>query len=63
MKLGTIVTATDTNPLYLEFIPNFITAWNKLVPEADVHVVLISNEIPTEYMKYKDNIKLYKNIL
>ena len=62
MKLGTIVTATDTNPLYLEFIPNFITAWNKLVPEADVHVVLISNEIPTEYMKYKDNIKLIKPI-
>jgi hypothetical protein len=60
MKLGTILTATDLNPLYYEFIPNFIKAWNILFPDADVVVVLIADEIPEHLEQYSANIKLFK---
>jgi len=60
MKLGTILTATDLNPLYSEFIPNFIRAWNILFPLADVVIVLIADEIPEELKQYEKNLKLFK---
>lgn len=58
MKVGTILTATDTNPLYCEFIPNFVRAWKKLIPEADVCIVMIAHEIPAEYKPYAQHIRL-----
>jgi hypothetical protein len=58
MKLGTVLTATDTNPLYCEFIPIFIKAWKTLFPEVDVIVVLISNELPDSLIDYSENIRL-----
>jgi hypothetical protein len=62
MKLGTILTATDLNPLYSEFIPNFIKAWNILFPLADVVIVLIADEIPDNLIQYEKNIRLFKPI-
>ena len=32
MKIGTSVTATDLNPLYSDFIPNFVKAWKTDLP-------------------------------
>jgi hypothetical protein len=60
MKLGTILTACDLNPLYSEFIPNFIKAWNILFPLADVVIVLIADEIPDNLKQYEKNVKLFK---
>jgi len=62
MKLGTVLTATDLNPLYSEFIPIFIKSWNILFPEADVVVVLVADEIPEYLKEYSKNIKLFKPI-
>jgi hypothetical protein len=62
MRIGTIVTATNNNPLYIEFIPMFVKAWKKVLPEADVHILLIAESIPVEYNDYKDYIKLVKPI-
>lgn len=62
MKIGTIVTATDLNPLYIDFIPLFIKAWNKIIPNADVKIVLIGEEIPENLQKYSNNIVLIKPI-
>lgn len=62
MKLGTIVVATDTNPLYLDFIPNFIKSWKTLVPEADIHIVLIADSIPEKFQEYSQYIKLFSPI-
>jgi len=62
MKLGTILTACDLNPLYSEFIPNFIKAWNILFPDADVIVVLIADEIPNYLKDYEKNLRLFKPI-
>ena len=47
MKIGTVLTASDLNPLYSEFIPNFIKAWSILFPEIDVVVVLVANSKQT----------------
>jgi hypothetical protein len=62
MKLGTILTATDLNPLYSEFIPNFIKAWNILFPDADVVIVLIADEIPENLKQYDKNLKLFRPV-
>lgn len=62
MRIGTVVTATNDNPLYIEFIPMFVKAWKKVLPEADVHILLIADSIPIEYVSYKDYIKLIKPI-
>lgn len=62
MKLGTILTACDLNPLYSEFIPNFIKAWNILFPHADVIVVLIADRIPDSLNAYAKNLRLFSPI-
>lgn len=62
MKLGTVLTACDLNPLYCEFIPLFIQAWSTLFPEVDVLVVLVANEIPSFLKDYSKHIKLFNPI-
>lgn len=62
MKIGTVVTATDLNPLYCDFIPNFIKAWSILFPEVDVVIVLIADTIPDYLANYSSNIHLFKPI-
>jgi hypothetical protein len=62
MKIGTVLTATDLNPLYSGFIPIFISAWKKLIPEADVIIVLIADTIPEEFIEYKEHIRLFSPI-
>jgi len=62
MKIGTIITATDINPLYCDFIPMFIKAWNKILPNADVKIILVAESIPENLIEYKNNIILYKPI-
>jgi hypothetical protein len=62
MKLDCILTATNDNSMYIEFIPLFIKAWKGLVPEADVKIVLVANEIPDEYKSYSEHIIIFKPI-
>jgi len=61
MKIGTIITATDINPLYCDFIPMFIKAWNKILPNADVKIILVAESIPENLIEYKNNI-IFHNI-
>jgi hypothetical protein len=62
MKIGTIVTATDTNPLYCDFIPMFVEAWKCLFPECDVCVLLIGDTLPKHLEKCKESIRLIEPI-
>ena len=62
MKLGAVVTATDLNPLYADFIPNFIKAWKTLFPDAQVVIAVIANEIPLLYEPYMEFLRLVKPI-
>jgi len=59
MKLGAVVSASDLNPLYCNFIPVFIDTWKLLFPKIIVKVVLISDNLPEYLNKYKDNIVLF----
>ena len=62
MKIGTIVTATDLNPLYCDFIPNFVKAWKAVIPEADVRIVLVADSIPDALMPWAEHLVLSKPI-
>lgn len=62
MKLGTVLSAADSNPLYCDFIPYFIKAWLKLFPEINIVIVLVSETIPVDLEPYKHHIHLYKPI-
>ena len=62
MKLDCILTACNTNELYIDFIPIFIKSWTKLYPNVDIKIVLINDIIPTKFEEYKDNIILFKPI-
>jgi hypothetical protein len=62
MEIGTVLTATDTNPLYLEFVPLFIKSWSILFPEVDIIIVLIADSIPDILKEYSSNIRLVSPI-
>ena len=62
MKLDCILTACNANPLYMNFIPIFIRAWNKLYPTVDIKIIYINDIIPEYLEQYKNNIILFKPI-
>lgn len=62
MSLGTVLTATDLNPLYLDCIPLFVQAWTTLFPEVDIVIVLIADEIPSHLQKYSKYIRIFRPI-
>lgn len=62
MRLGTVLTATDLNPLYCDFIPYFVDSWRVLFPEIDVVVVLVADRIPDKYSAYASYIRLFAPI-
>ena len=49
MKLDCILTACNTNELYIDFIPIFIKSWTKLYPDVDIKIVLINDIIPDKF--------------
>jgi hypothetical protein len=60
MKLGTVLSAADANPLYCDFIPYFIKAWLTLFPTVNIVIVLVSESIPHGLTIYKHHIHLCK---
>jgi hypothetical protein len=62
MKLGAVLTATDDNPLYVDFIPSFIKAWKTLFPNVKIVIVLVANSIPENLVPYAEHIKLFSPI-
>lgn len=62
MRIGTILTATNANPLYTEFIPIFIESWNKILPGADICIVFVADYIPDNLKIYDKHLRLFKPI-
>ena len=62
MKIGTIISATDNNQLYSEFIPIFIKAWNKVLPTVDIKIYYVDNSIPDNLKEYTQYLELVKPI-
>ena len=59
MKLDCVLTACNNIPMYIDFIPNFVKAWNKLCPNVDVKIILIHDSIPEKFKEYEKNIILF----
>jgi len=59
MKLSCVLSACNLNPAYSDFIPMFITTWEKLYPTVSVKVILISNLLPKKLQQYQSNIILF----
>lgn len=62
MKLDYVLTATNNNSNYIDFVPNFIKAWKKLYPQVKPLVIVINNSIPENLKEYKDNLVLFEPI-
>lgn len=60
MLLTDVLTSCDLNPLYLNFIPSFIKAWKILFPTINIHIILIANEIPHNFLHLQQYIHLFK---
>lgn len=58
MKIGTVVTATDSNPLYTDFIPLFIRAWKHVLPEADIRILYIGESLPDKFHRHAQHIQV-----
>lgn len=62
MKLDTVLTAVNDNPLYIGFVPYFIRMWKLLYPDVNVKIVLVAEYIPENLKEYNDNLILFKPI-
>jgi len=62
MKLEYVITSSDLTPMYLQFVPIFISIWLTLFPDIKPIVVLIATEIPEELENHKQYIRLFKPI-
>ena len=54
MKLEYVITSCNLNKLYCDFIPIFVKAWKKLIPDIKVKIILIAEKIPEEYQSYDE---------
>jgi len=59
MKLSCVLTATNDNELYSDFIPIFIETYKKLMPDVLVRIIYVGEKIPEKFNKYKDNLILH----
>jgi hypothetical protein len=60
MKIDTIVTAVNTNSSYLQLIPFFIYTWRTVLPNVNICIILVADEIPLEFLHYKNFIILHR---
>jgi len=58
MKLDCVLTATNANEMYIDFIPIFIKTWKKLYPTVDIKIVLVAESIPEKFIEYTNYIIL-----
>lgn len=63
MKFDCVITSSNDNPNYSEFIPIFIKTWKKLYPNVDVKIIYIGDKIPDKYSQFKDNLILFKPLI
>lgn len=61
MKLSLAVVSSNENEDYLSCFPIVKEMWNKIVG-IDCKLILVASQIPEKYMKYKDDIILFKPI-
>jgi hypothetical protein len=60
MIIDCVITATNDNPKYVNFIPLFIKMWKYLIPNIDVKIIFVSTYIPKKFKEFEKNIILFK---
>ena len=61
MKIGKCLVSCDANPLYIDFFPLVFRAWRDILG-IEVELALISDEIPSELIAFKEHITLFPPI-
>lgn len=59
MKIRCVLSACNTNSMYMDFIPIFIRSWKKLFPEVEIKIIIVAKRIPNEYVKFSENLILF----
>ena len=59
MKIDCVLTSCNLDPMYIDFVPIFIQAWNKLYPYIDVKIILIADKIPEKLIEYSNYLILF----
>lgn len=59
MIIDCVLTSCNLDPLYIDFVPIFIQAWNKLYPYIDVKIILIGEKIPEKLLDYSNYLILF----
>lgn len=62
MKLDCVLACIDDNSLHLDFVPIFIKTWQKLYPSVHIKIILVSKNIPMDFIEYKKYITLFEPI-
>lgn len=62
MRLDTVLTAVNDNPMYIGFVPYFIRMWKLLYPTVDIKVVVVAEHIPVHLKEYDNHLILFKPI-
>lgn len=62
MILDCVLTASNLNEVYVDFIPIFIKTWKKLIPKINIIIILISDKLPFNLRKYSSYIILFPEI-
>lgn len=62
MRLDTVLTAVNDNPLYIGFVPYFIRMWKLLYPEVNVKIVVVAECIPEKFKEYDNHLILFKPV-
>jgi hypothetical protein len=62
MIIDCVVSASNMEKMYYDFIPMFIKSWKILYPNIDVKIILINDFIPSELIEYENNIICFNPI-
>lgn len=61
LKLSCVLTSTNNNELYCDFIPHFIKSWKYLFPDIIVKIIFIG-DIPDKFKEYKEYLISFPEI-
>lgn len=62
MKLDCVLTSCNLNKEYTKFISFFVKSWKYLIPNINIKIILIADEIPKDIIKFEKYIILFPPI-
>jgi hypothetical protein len=59
MIIDCILSSSTVDSTYIDFVPTFIKVWKAIIPLADVKIIIVAPEIPSQLLKYKSHLILF----